>query len=71
MLNGTDRTKFKPVVRSDIVTKNMTDSEKTMKNDNQMQTTHDDITTKNEFCLEGLHCDDNQSNNNGKLIKYK
>ena len=71
MSNGTNGTKFQPAVSSETTKMNITDSETLTNDNNQMKTTHGNITATNEFCLEELHCDDNQSNNNGKLIKYK
>ena len=68
MSNGTGGTKFQPAVSSETMTKNITDCETVNNNNNQMQTTHGNITATKEICLEGLHCDDNQANISGKLF---
>ena len=63
MSNGTGGKTFQPAVSSKTMTKNITDSETAMNNDNQMQTTHGNITAMKEF-----YCDDNQANISGKLF---
>ena len=67
MSNGADGTKLKPAVSSETTKMNITDSKTALNDDSQMQTTHDNITATKDFCLEELHCDDKQTNINGKL----
>ena len=59
---------FQPAVSSGTMTKNVTDSETVMNNNNQMHTTSDNITATKELCLEEFYCDDNQANISGKLF---
>ena len=66
MLNGTVGTKFQPAVSSEITKMNITDSKTALNDYNQMQTTHGNITATKNFCLEELHCDEKQTNINGK-----